>query len=296
LFIYTESPLHAGTGAGLGPVDLPIQRERSTDYPIVQASGVKGALRSEAGGSAAEIDAVFGPEGAEHAGAFSSGDARVLLFPVRSLKGVFAWVTSIDVLARFLRDAATAGLSVPLDLPDPPDKDHAHVSGQGVVLDGSVVLEEFAFKATETEEARRIADWLATNALPEGDEYAYWRNKLPGALVILPDDAFRDFVRHATEVTTRIRLTEQKTVAPGALWTEEHLPTDALLYAPAHASRLRMNGDKPPALAEEDPDREAEKVLGWISSQDHIPHRLQLGGNETIGRGLVRLRWYGGAS
>lgn len=122
LFIYTESPLHAGTGAGLGPVDLPIQRERSTDYPIVQASGVKGALRSEAEGSDADINAIFGPEGAEHAGAFSASDARVVLFPVRSLKGVFAWVTSIDVLARFLRDADIAGVSLTLDLPDPPDE------------------------------------------------------------------------------------------------------------------------------------------------------------------------------
>lgn len=159
-----------------------------------------------------------------------------------------------------------------------------------------MVLEEFAFEATETEEARRIADWLATNGLPAAAEYAYWREKLPKSLVILPDDAFRDFVRHATEVTTRIRLTEQKTVAPGALWTEEHLPTDTLLYAPAHASRLRMSEDRPSTLAEEHADQEAENVLDWISDENNIPHRLQLGGNETIGRGLVRLRWYGGAS
>jgi CRISPR-associated protein Cmr4 len=280
-------------------VDLPIQRERSTDYPIVQASGVKGALRSEAAGSDAEINAVFGPEGADHAGAFSSSDARVLLFPVRSLKGVFAWVTSLDVLFRFLRDANAAALSLTLDIPEPPDEGYAHVSGQRVVIDGSVVLEEFAFEATETEEARQIAQWLATNALPgaaEAPEYAYWRDKLPESLVILPDDAFRDFVRHATEVTTRIRLTEKKTVEPGALWTEEHLPTDALLYAPAYASRLRMSGDKPPVLADDEPGQEAAKVLAWVSDANNIPHRLQLGGNETIGRGLVRLRWFGGAS
>ena len=32
------------------------------------------------------------------------GDARLLLFPVRSLRGVFAWVTSLDALERFARD------------------------------------------------------------------------------------------------------------------------------------------------------------------------------------------------
>mgnify|MGYP000669322062 CR=1 FL=1 len=30
LFIYVETPLHAGSGRGLGSVDLPIQRERIT--------------------------------------------------------------------------------------------------------------------------------------------------------------------------------------------------------------------------------------------------------------------------
>ena len=54
LFIFAETPLHAGTGSGLGAVDLPIQRERSTGYPIVQASGLKGALRSDTGESKSE--------------------------------------------------------------------------------------------------------------------------------------------------------------------------------------------------------------------------------------------------
>ena len=50
LFLYVETPLHAGTGRGLGAVDLPIQRDRTTGYPIIQASSVKGALRAEAYG------------------------------------------------------------------------------------------------------------------------------------------------------------------------------------------------------------------------------------------------------
>ena len=42
---YTLSPLHAGSGQAVGAVDLPIQRERHTGWPHVQASGVKGAFR-----------------------------------------------------------------------------------------------------------------------------------------------------------------------------------------------------------------------------------------------------------
>jgi CRISPR-associated protein Cmr4 len=316
LFVFTESPLHAGTGSGLGVVDLPIQRERSTDYPVVHASGIKGALRSVADGPKALINAVFGPEveqaqaadadeaaaSALYAGALSPGDARLLLFPVRSLTGVFAWTTSLDVLNHFRRDARMAGLDVP-ELPeDDPGSNQAYVSGSGVSAEGRIVLEEFAFAEAGGDQVRQrtrtLAEWLAANALPSDEAYDYWRRKLVEGLVILPQDAYRDFVRYATEVVTRVRLEpDTKTVKQGALWTEEYLPSDALLYAPVHATRLRQSGDeKPESLVRDSAVEEASAILDWAAHADHIPHWLQIGGNETTGRGVVRLRWMGGQS
>ncbi len=35
LYLYTETPLHAGAGSGLSSIDLPIQRERTTQYPMI---------------------------------------------------------------------------------------------------------------------------------------------------------------------------------------------------------------------------------------------------------------------
>lgn len=303
LFIYTETPLHAGTGTGLGAVDLPIQRERRTDYPIVQASGIKGALRSEApngGERGEETVAVFGHEDAEHAGALSPGDARVLLFPVRSLQGVFAWTTSVDVLKRFERDTELTGVDLPTVPSEAPDTNQTLVAGDGVLAGDKVVLEEFAFEATADDEVRSLAVWLSENAFPsrnDASEYDYYRSKLPSSLVILPDEALRDFVKHATEVVTRVRLTEEKTVQTGALWTQEYLPSETLLYSPVHATRLRLEeDDKPASLAATDPCVEAQNVLDWVSNSENILHRLQLGGDETVGRGLVRLRWQGGAA
>jgi CRISPR-associated protein Cmr4 len=306
LFIYTETPLHAGTGTGLGAVDLPIQRERATGYPIVQASGIKGALRSEAPGGD-EKDAVFGPENAEHAGALSPGDGRILLFPVRSLSGVFVWTTSYDALARFRRDAVAMGLDqgqnpVP-ELPaDNLKGNDALASGARVLVnpqnnEGTAVLEEFAFQCTVDEKATAWAKWLADEALPSqasAPEYEPWIKRLKGSLLILPEDAFRDFLLHATEVVTRVRLEpDSKTVASGALWTQEHLPGDSLLYAPVHATRLRIRGEKPSKLVGGDSKQEAKKILDWVETQ--VPQRIQLGGDETVGRGIVRLRWNGGA-
>ena len=44
-FIHVITPLHAGTGQELGIVDLPIQRERHTGFPKIEASGLKGSIR-----------------------------------------------------------------------------------------------------------------------------------------------------------------------------------------------------------------------------------------------------------
>ena len=46
-------------------------------------------------------------------------DGFPLLFPVRSLTGLFAWVTSVEVLSRFQRDVASYGVKITA-LPHPP--------------------------------------------------------------------------------------------------------------------------------------------------------------------------------
>jgi len=299
LFIYVETPLHAGTGRGLGAADLPIQRERITDYPIVQASSLKGRLRaasdpgrnSQSNLSKAEHLAIFGPETAnasDYAGALSAGDARILLFPVRSLAGVFAWTTSVDALARFLREAQMVDLGVDWTLPTAPARDTALVSGDALKAGDSVVLEEFSFKPDENQavQVQAIGQLLVNKALPQGYEYQYWRNALPKKLCILPEDAFRDFVKYGTEVQTHIALNpETKTVDKerGALWTTESLPVDTLLYAPLMATKSRAQGV----------NMTAGDVLQKV--QDLGLVRTQLGGDETTGQGMVTLTFTGGA-
>ncbi|HPB82071.1 MAG TPA: RAMP superfamily CRISPR-associated protein, partial [Spirochaetota bacterium] len=54
--LYAVSPLHAGSGSIIGAVDLPIQRERHTGWPHVQASGLKGALRAHVRDGLENID------------------------------------------------------------------------------------------------------------------------------------------------------------------------------------------------------------------------------------------------
>src|SRR5438067_7093198 len=106
--LYTQvlSPLHAGTGQGAGVIDLPIAREKATGLPFLPGSSLKGTLRARC--SAQECKQVFGPDTTEvqtdsnHASSAQFSDQRLLLLPIRSLAGTFAWVTSPDVLHRLV--------------------------------------------------------------------------------------------------------------------------------------------------------------------------------------------------
>ncbi len=299
LYLYVETPLHAGSGTSLGVVDLPIQRERITGYPLIQGSGLKGSLRAVAEQrDRAKARLVFGPDTTqahEHAGALSVGDARILLFPVRSLIGVFAWVTSQNVLARFWRDATMVGISLDWQPVGPTGESEALVGPSSTVVSNNrLVLEEFAFAARPSSGVQRIAEWLRENALPTGEEYTYWRDVLPGRLVVLPENAFRDFVQFSTEIISRIRLHDEKrTVERGALWSEEHLPSETLLYAGLFASRPRVARDTLPAEWQSAVDP-AQQVLAFVR-ECVDGRRLQLGGDSTVGRGLVKIR-LGGVS
>jgi len=57
--------LHPGTGQNTGVVDLPIQREVHTEFPVYAASGFKGSLRDKAEqewGKGERVNCLFGAD------------------------------------------------------------------------------------------------------------------------------------------------------------------------------------------------------------------------------------------
>lgn len=298
--LLAETSVHAGTGAQLGAVDLPIQRERHTEWPTIYGSGIKGVLRDEAARVEWEpnkIAAVFGPdtekrEGASeaerHAGALAISDARLLLFPVRTVGYPFAWVTCPLALARLKRDAVHAELNDVPEVKDRPTTDRVIVVPKAWKGgDQGVFLEEFAYAATDSESLSSFGKWVADHLLPKNGAYGYWRDLIKQALVLVSDEDFRDFVRHGTEVVTRVRLEDEtKTVATGALWTEEHLPSDTLLYSFVAAWRPARNGSGLPTSPAE--------VMGNLAALLSARPVVQVGGKETVGHGFVALRLTGG--
>jgi CRISPR-associated protein Cmr4 len=285
-----------------------VQRERHTQWPTIPGSALKGILRDRCRESAkndfeddgadmaegsrrsrrrkaneehADLVAAFGPgkveDGNSHAGALSLTDARILAFPVRSLRGVFAWVTCPPVLQRLGRDLALACLPpLPVGLPAPGKNDAACADKSPLLVDGNkLVLEEFEFMRKH--DASAIASWVATRAVADKPT----ADRIVSHLAVLHDDDFTHFVRHATEIVARVGLDyERKTVKEGALFYQEFLPPETLFYSIVLASASRF--ERRPGSAEE--------MLDYLAR--HLPDNsvLQVGGDETTGKGLCLAR------
>lgn len=298
LFIHAQTALHPGSGTALGTVDLPVQRERHTGWPNIAGSALKGVLRDacrekihQATGQPRkvvneehpDIVTIFGPgkvdESSAHAGALTVSDARILAYPVRSLRGVFAWVTCRGVLERLCRDLVLIGMplsSLP-SLPTTWPAEHkALVPTNSPLLVGqsaqaTIVLEEFDYKVTGPSDG--VAEWLANHAV--ADKFAQERMK--SHLVVLSDDDFTHFVRNATEIVARIALDyERKTVKEGALFYQEFLPAETLMYSVLLANSSRN----------ERASMDAPEVLGKVRQCLEDVRVLQIGGDETTGKGL----------
>lgn len=301
LFLIVETPLHAGSGNDLGIVDLPIQREKHTDYPKIEASGLKGSIREifDAQGNKSETDLVFGPDqGDLHAGALGFTDARLLLFPVKSVKNVFAWITCPAVLERFKYDLSICQPNIEF-IDDLPDSEEVTTESKLIIKDSDnkIVLEEYTFAVRQSKECDSVAEWIAKNILPEDPGYNYWRDKMKRDMVVLTDDDFRDFVTLSTEVIARTKIdSETGTVAKGALWYEEYLPTDSILYSLALTTPIFKENDADKGIFQlTDQEKEykrdeSEKVMDFF--ENGLPNIIQIGGNATVGKGLVRTHVY----
>lgn len=267
MHIFTRTPLHVGAGSSVGAIDMPIQRERHTQIPIIPGSSLKGVLRDLWKGDAEQVN-LFGPEsGAEEhkAGNLLVGEARVVCFPVRSAAGSFAWLTCPIAMARYARDAGVAAPEIKV-----PGDDECLASEKVLVNGSQVVLEEYAFKSKGPAQA---AVDLLKGALPEDP---LWKT-LEDRLVVVSDGIFSHFCASACEVQQRIRIEDSTgTVAQGGLFNQENVPSETLLSA--------VMGERKPG------------ALSALSAKLGPNAVIQIGGDETIGLGFCTVTMNGGAA
>ncbi|MDY6994060.1 MAG: type III-B CRISPR module RAMP protein Cmr4, partial [Pseudomonadota bacterium] len=235
LGLLAETPIHAGAGQTVGVIDLPIQREAHTAWPCIYGSAVKGAMRTlaehkEKKDNEKWVTAVFGPppEGtSDHAGALAVGDARLLLLPVRSLTSHFKWVTCPALLKRFIADCQRLNIMTLSSKSNKESKDDGEVlvSQQDAKIQETLFLEEFRFKVEQTDLSEIIQALTQLMARDDAETVLHEQ------LAIVSNDMFKHLAEHATPVNAHTAIDNNtKTVKPGALWYEETLPPDTLLY------------------------------------------------------------------
>lgn len=302
-FMICQTPMHAGSGNDLGIVDLPIQREKETGFPKIEASGLKGSFRENFeeifGQDDENLNFAFGPinNNDSYASALGFTDARILLFPVKSMKGVYVYITCEKVLHRFLLDLNYVEIDDKFTIPQKntvPTSSNLIIEGK----DGSenVSLEEYTFKINEDDKCKKLGEWLSKNIVPEGGLFNYMREKVKRDIIVVDDNDFSDFVNLSTEVITRTKIDSKTgTVEDGALFTEEFLPAETVMYSLALASPIFTDENKKPNIfkAEESKDKgkkEAQKVMDYFIK--NLKEVIQIGGDATLGKGITRIKFF----
>jgi CRISPR-associated protein Cmr4 len=222
----------------------------------------------------------------------SFGDAQHVCLQVRSLRGGFVYATSPQALARAQRLLGLIGVNANWPvlpavqdggciIANPPLLAERRIDGRVARL---LHLEAFEYEAQAKggDAVKAIGTDLAARALPLGDGYALFANKLASDLAALSDTDFAYFARNAMLVEPHVRINEKTgTADDGGLFYTENLPLESLLVAPMLASSTRTG--------RADDQLDAVAVMAQIRTA--IDGKLlQIGGDVTTGRGLVAAR------
>lgn len=275
-----QTSIHAGAGQALSVIDLPIQREGHTQHPVIFGSSLKGALRFRASQTLEDQQKLFNVFGADSqnpesfAGAIMVSDAKLLLLPVRSLNGYFKWVTSPALLRRYAQDCERTQVV--------NNEAFAHLTfsiAQNEVLVAqnkhqTLFLEEFALTATTETKLDAIVAILA-------ERFALDKQALAEQIAVVNDDMFSYLAQNSTPVNAHIALDENKTVKKGALWYEETLPAETVMYSVINCTVSRAKDGKL-----------SPSEVSDVLTQEVLPESnryLQVGGNETVGMGWFKI-------
>ena len=257
LGMLAETPVHSGSGRGLGVVDLPVAREAATDYPVVFGSSLKGALKDKAertsGIGGEEASRCFGEK--DRAGTLLVSDARLLLLPVRSLTSSYRWATCPHLLERLRRDLQRAGEAPQFDI---PRVSQGRVRTKG---SGTIFLEERQFKIVGAPGDALVKE-IGRLIVHEDT-----KGRLADQVAVLNNNDFTWFARYGLSIQARNVLDDNK--SSQNLWYEETLPSDTVMYALIAG---RSSG--------------AVGLLDRLfpAAENFDPY-LQVGGNETVGQG-----------
>lgn len=273
--LFSQTILHCGSGQSVGIVDQPIARERASNLPIVPGSTVRGVLKAHISQKESDLSqSLFGYDKQDgepsFAGALSITDAHLLLLPVRTVYGILAYATCPFILQRYKKDRKSD-----LTVPTPANDQALYPKDNPNHQDNLIVLEDLDLKVEdkECEYTLQWAEYIAqTLYAKDSSDYS----DISKRIIVLPDTVFSFLAETATEIRTRIRINQETGVVDkGALWTEESLPAESVLWGVYSVDATRLN------------DQDGDKRLMFNNIINNKP-LLQMGGNMGTGNGLVQ--------
>ncbi len=277
-WLHALTPVHAGVGLGSGFIDLPIMREKITNWPLIPGASVKGVLRDRHETvQSPYLELAFGKGVDENAnaGAIVFTDARIVCLATRSYYGTFAYVTSPLVLSRLARDAMAAGVAAFAALKTvslAPGGAVVPAEDSAVRDRGKTCLGELNLACAAADEAAGWAAALGAAVFPD----EAWGAIFTKRFVIVPDATFDFLCETGCEVNARIGIDRnKKTVKEGHFWYEESLPAESILSGLVWCDRVYQK-DAPITSAE---------LLDSVCGGEQI---LQIGGKATVGKGRMR--------
>lgn len=257
VYFYLLSPLHTGGTTQEGNL-LGIARESHTELPYIPSSSIRGRLRAATPENKRNIlwgnsigDVTKGEDDNLTQGTLWVGDGSILWLPVPSLSHGVIWVSSPLLLRRWAR-LNRVEAEIPVDY-------STNLGSQKPVYLKDAILKSGDLK-----------DWkIWKTFVPQVEETQGIRQVL-----VLPDKHCATLIQMALWRQVKVKLDEHKTVDGGFRY-EEAIPPDTLMYFPwgmtaqANSKGVNARTDFTDLLA------------------DH--EILQIGGQESLGRGFVQL-------
>jgi CRISPR-associated RAMP protein, Cmr4 family len=253
ILAYAITPVHVGMGRAPGVVDLPFQRD-SIGYPIVYGSSFKGVLKSTLMSKDNKLaKCVFGAEpkdSEKYMGRFIVTDFIPVFYPIASLDG-YVYV-STDYLIKKAEDI----LSV---VRGGTNNNIYNKNNKGEEVNILLGRLKSPYTLTLTETVKGIGSLIK-------DKVYVFDNDV--GLQVIESSLIR--------VTRNVLNDETKTSQN--LWTEEYLPQGTIFIGGI------IDAERTNELCKDvgDVDNILRKNLDNIS--------VFLGGKETIGKGLVRIK------
>lgn len=270
IYLYLLSPLHTGGTTQEGNL-LGIAREAHTNLPYIPSSTIRGRLRASIRDQIARVQ-LFGPDLKDlenrkfvdeyqlatqkqltqlEQGDIWVGDASILWLPVPSLSHGVIWVSCPMLLRRWVR--FNANIST---LPAEYSANFA-TTGSAVYLKDAIV---------QPKDLQQWKDWK--EFVPQTPETSAIER-----VMVLPDRHCATLIQMSLWRQVKVKLDEHKSVEGGFRY-EEAIPPDTLMYFPWGVTS-QANGTAAQSSTEFERMLAANQIL-------------QIGGQESLGRGFVQ--------